>query len=153
MRELYQYCKKITDEHLQVQPVDMLFCSTVEELGEVARAIKIENDGVGTKSKILDESARHECVDLFICGVAIWLSIDKGNDRAVFQRDDDADIFDLMANAAYAIGLMRSGRFGYILSSIAYKMFFVLDGTQEELEETMKAKLDKWKNNLESATS
>ncbi len=157
MRELLEYCKRVTDEHLETQPFGMLYVSTVEELGEVARAIKIENRGVGTSCKVLDESAKEECVDLFICGVAIWLSVDKGDINREFKLDRGAGwratpIYEFLSEATLKVAFAYENRDrGFEIADVAYHMFSILGGTQEELKTIMQAKLDKWNNNLKKS--
>jgi NTP pyrophosphatase (non-canonical NTP hydrolase) len=49
--------------------INLLFKNLVEEVGEFAKALTIEQ---GLKKKPLDESSMHEAVDVIICALAIF---------------------------------------------------------------------------------
>ena len=167
MKELLEYCRDITRAHLETHSIEMLYYSTVEELGEIARALKIENKAAGTANKELDEDSKSECVDLYICAAALWVASGISDmtlllpeNHRYHQVHDDTrkylsalSIPHLVKDAAQSIGRMdplsRNNEHDSLkLAEATYPLFLVLGGTQDEFEATMKAKLDKWNNNL-----
>lgn len=57
--------------------INLLFKNLVEEVGEFAKALTIEQ---GLKKKPLEESSMHEAVDVVICALAIFYAR-GGNDE------------------------------------------------------------------------
>jgi NTP pyrophosphatase (non-canonical NTP hydrolase) len=51
------------------QDVNLLFKNLVEEVGEFAKALTVEQ---GLKKKHIDESSMHEAVDVVICALALF---------------------------------------------------------------------------------
>lgn len=49
--------------------INLLFKNTVEEIGEFAKALTVEQ---GLKKKEINESSKHEAVDVVICALALF---------------------------------------------------------------------------------
>jgi hypothetical protein len=94
-----------------------ILASVVEELGEVASALKVHHQLV--KHKTLEEPVSHEAVDLYICAImmhSLYGTISQEN-LEVFELlsaldanipPDQNHIFSFLAEATYTIGLIAS---------------------------------------------
>ena len=71
----FKRIEDLTDEQLKIpgEDVNSILGNTMEELGELAAAIRIE-DGVTKKHKSLDEPSTVEAIDLVICALSVYFA-------------------------------------------------------------------------------
>jgi NTP pyrophosphatase (non-canonical NTP hydrolase) len=131
-----------------------IFSSLVEEMGELAQALKVENDLVTHKK--LNESARGEVVDVAICGFmmyAYWGG--KWETADIEEIPPSPEPFEALAELTSVAGHMASElrnpnvlkRYGNIIGCLAMGFFKLLKGEDEEFIATVHKKLDKWVDN------
>lgn len=64
--------KKITKDDLKRnKSINLLLTHTIEELGEFANALTVEQ---GHKKKELKESSKQEAIDVVICGLSLFFA-------------------------------------------------------------------------------
>jgi hypothetical protein len=71
-----------------------LLASLIEETGELARAVKIEDATTRTNNKKLDESSVNECVDVAICGIMMYSALGGQVKDVSFTGSIDQDALD-----------------------------------------------------------
>jgi NTP pyrophosphatase (non-canonical NTP hydrolase) len=72
-----------------------LLASLIEETGELARAVKIEDSTIKTPAgKKLDESSANECVDVAICGIMMYSALGGQVKDVSFTGSIDQDTLD-----------------------------------------------------------
>jgi hypothetical protein len=140
---------KIDQEH---KTVPQLYASVFEELGELARELKIEEKVFGNfHKKPGKDGSKGEAVDLFICANII-LHTDNGSPDVgnwLWPGRDgwikDVDVFKLLGM------LGRQLRNGYGLAQTCIDIFVQRGGSQEEFLTILNNKLDKWENTQKGA--
>lgn len=147
---------KIDQEH---KTVPQLYASLFEELGELARELKIEEKVFGNFHKAPGkDGSKGEAVDLFICANII-LHTDNGTQlpRNIFAevgnwlwpgRDGwikDADVFKLLGLCGQQ--LLN----GYSLAQTCIDIFVQRGGSEEEFLTILNNKLDKWEKTQKGA--
>lgn len=70
--------REITHADLRCLTIKDMLVSTMQELGELATAMQVEQ---GIKSKFLDEPAKSEAADLVICALAMFYGLGGENDQ------------------------------------------------------------------------
>lgn len=110
--------------------------SVVEEIGEIAQAIKVEDGGYGCSYKTLDEPSIMECVDLYICA--------KGMEAVDGPRDHSKTQWDLI--------LLRLARLAErgdweTLANEARVLYMDRGGNPDDFDQYVADKLAKWAAN------
>lgn len=116
-----------------------LFASLLEELGELARELKIEEKVFGNFHKAPGEGTKGEAVDVFICA-NIQMYKDEFEEWSDWKWPTEVkdDVFDLLEE------LYEELQFGWNAAQLAIYIFIQRGGTPEEFLIILKNKLDKW---------
>jgi len=147
-KSLLQRIYDLTQIDLQNKNRDELFACPAEELGEIARELKIEEKVFGNEYKTPDEGSKAEAVDFFIgvsCMYLSWNSVDE-LDRAYDRYRQKHivchdNVFHLLKLASRHIGNCENN----IDAGIdAINIFKNRGGTDEEFLEIAFKKLNKW---------
>jgi len=155
--------ESLTDDDLQRKTPLQLALSSIEELGEVAREVKIVEKVPGNAHKKLDEGVACEAADLFICAICISRLPDTEGDDirktpsdaclSLFPHDTEPQlsIFELLGEAAIYLGETFNCKHHYAtkqsyalrLAQTAIDMFLRYE-TIDKFAQICHSKLDKW---------
>ena len=128
-----------------------MFASILEELGELARAIKIEEGVLGNKNKKLDEPSYSECVDLFICIVSYHIT-NNGNTDEIRPYDNNHMTNVCGPEVKFLLLKQFSGslvNWGVTLQlHDCYRLYHACGGTAENFVAICDSKLDKWESQI-----
>ena len=132
----------IDEEH---KTVPQLFASALEEMGELARELKIEEKVFGNfHKKPGKDGSKGEAVDLFICANIVLIAHNRTPENNLWtwppEWSGKPSVFELLVQAAMHI------THGWLLGRIAIDIFAQRGGSQEEFVETLNKKLDKWES-------
>ncbi len=130
-----------------------LFASTIEELGELASALKIHTGLV--KHKTLPEPITGESADLYICAIMMRSNPEEINYKLIPEFTDS---FEALIAATSTVGTIAAslGLFGNTaridehceeLAQIALNIFFLNNPEKSDFVTIANAKLDKWEKN------
>ena len=74
--EILNRIQKLTEEQLELpgENSSTICAGAVEELGELSRAIRIEDDAITKRHKLLDEPSTFEALDLTICALSVYFA-------------------------------------------------------------------------------
>jgi hypothetical protein len=155
MEQTIQRIYDLTQLDLQNKTFEELFACPAEEIGELARELKIEEKVFGNDYKSPDEGSKAEAVDLFIGATCMYLA--RGiliKDETVAERLRDSlttgwlampsqvrSVFEILWDAAKGLSTCHLDT---ITARAAMEIFFQRMGTADEFIETISKKLDKW---------
>lgn len=163
MNKYFERIKKLTDIDMQHKKTSIhLFASLMEEIGEFARELKIEEKVFGNTYKKPDEGTLAELVDVEICCWALVFS-QLDHLTLVFSKLDfqlclmldtarhaiqPYNMFESLGLLVDGMGAAFSKEEGayrsFIAATFTHAMFEKRGGTTEQFEELMTKKLDKW---------
>lgn len=139
--------------------IELLACPA-EELGELARELKIEFKTFGNSYKKPDEGSKAESCDLFIGAACMFFATEVTKEEcdvfAVENKKEFLNHFPCMADVSIVNSVWEEfedacknlarckGIQSLALAQNAINIFFKLGGTKEEFINTVNKKLDKW---------
>lgn len=134
--------------------IDGIYLSCLEELGELARAIKIEDKIPGNAHKSLDEPSYSEAIDLFICIAS--LEITKDPEVQFIHSYDDSILFHLAEQRELDYLMKKVTKIlsydiiSYPSERVTYPIciYYKRGGKLTEFKTIALAKLDKWEKTL-----
>jgi NTP pyrophosphatase (non-canonical NTP hydrolase) len=141
----------LTKIDCQHKTPDELFACPAEEIGELARELKIEEKVFGNDYKTPDEGSKAEACDLFIGAICMWAAVGTSSDYiyqeldckliAAERNNRDPNVFALLRDAAR---YLDDCDINCDTAVAAMRIFFDRAGTIEEFVETVNKKLNKW---------
>ena len=167
MKKLNERITNLTREEIRLygKSPSQILASLIEELGELAAALKIHFGLV--KHKSLSEPVTGEASDLYICAIMIS-SLHTNIDISV-RRESWDDSFEALAAGACCVGIiskiiclygknkakLKRHEENYIkfisacesLAGIAINIYLLNGGKKEDFTSIANAKLDKWEKN------
>lgn len=144
--------EELTKIDIQNKTLIELLACPAEELGELARELKIEFKTFGNSYKKPDEGSKAESCDLFIGAACMFFAEEK--EKCLFAGSLEkypiaADmsiqhsVWEEFENACKNLARCK-GIQSFALAQNAINIFFKLGGTKEEFINTVNKKLDKW---------
>lgn len=167
MNDILRRIRRLTKLDLEKKTLDELQASTIEEIGELSREIKIEEKVAGNTYKQLDEGSAGEAVDVAICGLCMYFSDLGGTKSASESLSKSAIMAELPQIPIFKQLLQLAGYSGYIsavlaedrsklsdnsryskkaleIARIAMRIYYDQGYSEEEFWTAVSAKLDKW---------
>ena len=168
-RKIVERIRELTLNDMKHKTRTELLASPAEELGELARELKIEFKTYGNGYKVADEGSKAEAVDLFIGAACLYfVDIEAENIpnsdftytlshhavgmftshiKCVKLKEFSGDIWKLFQKLCIMLGNCSTpynSRDCLDFSQYALFVFTELGGTYEEFLATITEKLDKW---------
>lgn len=150
IRDILLRISELTDKEMGKKTINQLLAAPAEELGELARELKIEHKVYGNEYKRPDEGVKAESVDLFIAGMAMYFAdpdckdlLDQTEGLLFADTQPGDDIWHTFKEACVCLG----DAFGFEalpLCQRSINIFLKSGGDLEEFTETCNRKLDKW---------
>lgn len=133
--------QRLTRIDLQHKTYDHLFASTVEELGELSRELKIAHKVYGNTYKLPDEGVKGEVVDVYICAFCLYFASGRVDEQihVPIPQDDFASLREM-------VRLLNSGQF-VTVTDMCIAMFERHGGIIQEFLQVASKKLAKWESN------
>lgn len=167
--KIFERIDVLTQRDLQHKTLIQLYASLAEEVGELARELKIHHKVYGNTYKQPDEGIKGESVDVFISAYCMYCVAAKQidnftktiNPKLELKNINPGNDWDCFSNLCYWFGWITElwanpkwqetydAFYGTIITSQeAINIFFINDGTEEEFFTLCNKKLDKWETNV-----
>lgn len=156
-RALFERIRDLTRNDMKHKTRIELLASPIEELGELAREMKIQFGTYGNSYKKSDEGCKPEAVDLFIGAVCLYFAdnedwddsqgsvIEIRNYLMQARKLDKIDVWKLFHSICGIIGQCVDPNLATLaLADETLCLFVKLGGTEEEFAEILERKLNKW---------
>jgi hypothetical protein len=150
---------KITIKDVKYKSTDELLLSLLEELGELATELKIENKVFGNLHKVPDEGSIGESIDLYICCMSLFYNGYILNGQLTDEKEVSErlallkmkDTFNFPTSSSYYIAeiikyINGPARIYIEAAQIAINIFFKATENEELFYEIANKKLNKWEN-------